>query len=65
MKAKILASASLVFACMAFAQPTEYYVWKNTASGQTVCDVAQPSTGKWTQESGPYQDPGCKYPFPK
>lgn len=65
MKAKILISASLVFACMAFAQPSEYYVWKNAASGETVCDVAQPATGQWTQVSGPYQDPSCQYPFPK
>ena len=65
MKAKILASASLVFACVAFAQPTEFYLWKNTVTGETVCDVAQPTTGQWTQVSGPYHDPDCKDPFPK
>ncbi len=65
MKAKIIISASLMFASMAFAQPSEFYLWKNTASGETVCDVAQPTVGEWKQVSGPYQDPDCKYPFPK
>lgn len=65
MKAKMIISASLVFAATAFAQPSEFYLWKNTVSGETVCDVAQPSAGQWTKESGPYQDPDCKYPFPQ
>jgi len=64
MKFKLtVAAASLLLAGLAFAQPTEYYVWKNKASGQTVCEPDMPADA-WTKESGPYEDPVCKIRMP-
>lgn len=65
MKTKWFIIATMMFAGAALAQPTEFFVWENVDTGETVCDVSQPTDGQWIQKSGPYEDPGCQYPFPK
>lgn len=65
MDLKWLVATAVIFASVAFAQPTEFFVWENLNTGETVCDVAAPTSGQWIQKSGPYQDPGCQYPFPQ
>jgi len=59
----ILATASLLLTGLAIAQPSEYFVWKNKTSGQTVCEPDMPAD-KWTKQSGPYEDPNCKFRVP-
>jgi hypothetical protein len=64
MKLKLtLAAASILMAGLAIAQPSEYYVWKNKGSGQTVCWPEMPAD-KWIKLSGPYEDPNCKIRIP-
>jgi len=58
-----LAAASLLLAGLAIAQPSEYYLWKNKSSGETVCEPDMPAA-QWTKQSGPYEDPNCKIRIP-
>ena len=59
-KLRILTAAALVASGFAMAQPSEYFLWKNPASGKVVCDVAAPGAD-WVKTGGPFEDPSCKY----
>jgi hypothetical protein len=60
MKRLLIAVLALGFAVgVVWAQPSQYHVWKNNATGQTVCEEGDMGPG-WTHVSGPYEDPSCK-----
>lgn len=48
----------------ALAQPSEYYVWKQSSTGKTLCDPESPGKD-WVKLSGPYEDSHCKVAMPK
>lgn len=58
-----LAAALIALASVASAQPSNYFVWVNKATGQKVCEPDMPAD-KWTRESGPYEDENCKFKLP-
>jgi hypothetical protein len=58
-----LAALALAATSLACAQPSDYYVWKNKATGATMCEPDMPAD-KWTKESGPYEDSNCKFKKP-
>jgi hypothetical protein len=48
----------------ALAQPSEYILWRNNASGKTMCDPESPGKD-WVKVSGPYEDPNCSILLPQ
>jgi hypothetical protein len=63
MKAKLIAvTAALALCGLAFAQPSEYYLWQNKKTGEKVCDP-QAASADWVKLSGPYEDPSCSVPI--
>ena len=65
MKSKLIfaAVAAMLLAGVATAQPSEYFIWKNKASGKTVCEPDMPAA-EWIKQSGPYEDSNCKFKVP-
>jgi hypothetical protein len=65
MKTKLIlaAAAAMLLAGVATAQPSEYFIWKNNATGKTVCEPQMPAD-QWTKQSGPYEDANCKFKVP-
>jgi hypothetical protein len=65
MKLKIsLAAASLMLASAAFAQPSIYFMWKQTSTGKTMCNPDAPAAG-WVKVGGPFSDPNCTIKEPQ
>jgi hypothetical protein len=51
-------------ASAAFAQPSQYWVWRDNATGETKCDPESPGK-KWVKVSGPFEDSNCTIAAPK
>ena len=59
MKARLVAIvAAIAVSGLAWAQPSEYYLWQNSKTKEKMCEPQAP-TADWVKLSGPYEDPNC------
>lgn len=59
----ILIAAGLSLSAIAMAQPSMYYLWKNPATGEVLCEPEQPGQGWVKADEQTYQDLDCKTPL--
>ncbi|NUZ04549.1 hypothetical protein [Piscinibacter koreensis] len=59
-----IAAIGLMLAGVAFAQPSIYYLWKNNATGKTMCNPDAPAAG-WVKVGGPFEDSNCTIKAPQ
>ena len=63
MKAKLFAATTALALCgLAWAQPSQYYVWQNKKTKEKICEP-QAANADWVKLSGPYEDPSCSIPI--
>lgn len=59
----LLIVAGLAFSAAAMAQPSMYYLWKNSTTGEVVCEPEEPGQGWVKVDERAYSDSTCKTPF--
>ena len=58
----VLTATTALLAASALAQPGgDWYLWKETATGKTICYQSPVGPG-WVRVGGPFEDPDCKVP---
>ena len=51
-------TAMLALCGIAWAQPSQYYLWQNKKTGTKACEP-QAASADWVKLSGPYEDSNC------
>ncbi|MBE0548254.1 MAG: hypothetical protein IH627_11515 [Rubrivivax sp.] len=65
MKSKLaLFVIAISLSWVAAAQPSTYYLWKNTVTGKTACEPESLGVN-WIKVGGPFQDANCSIPMPQ
>ncbi|SAI65896.1 Uncharacterised protein [Bordetella ansorpii] len=59
----VLIAAALAWSAATVAQPSMYYLWKNSSSGETVCEPESPGKGWVKASEQTYSDIECKVPL--